>query len=62
MVDTADTNGTLYIGQAAGKDGFFIHQQTINGNLEIESGTGAVLAGPISFPGTITIIGTLVIV
>jgi len=62
MVDVEDQNGTLYIGQATGKNGFYIHQATINGNLEIESGTGAVLAGPISFPGTITIVGSLVIV
>ena len=59
MVDTADTNGTLYIGQAAGKDGFYIHQATITGDHEIES---AVLAGPVSFLGTITVTGNLVIV
>ena len=59
MVDTGDTNGTLYIGQANGKDGFYIHQATITGDHEIES---AVLAGPVSFPGTITVTGNLVIV
>ena len=59
MVDTAETNGTLYIGQANGKDGFYVHQATIDGDHHIES---AVLAGPVSFPGTITVTGNLVIV
>jgi hypothetical protein len=59
MVDTAETNGTLYIGQANGKDGFYVHQATIDGDHYIES---AVLAGPVSFPGTITVTGNLVIV
>jgi|TARA_R110000824_G_scaffold321013_1_gene507945 hypothetical protein len=59
MVDTTETNGTLYIGQANGKDGFYVHQATIDGDHYIES---AVLAGPVSFPGTITVTGNLVIV
>ena len=59
MVDTTETNGTLYLGQEAAKDGFFTHQVTIDGNHYIES---AVLAGPVSFPGTITVTGNLVIV
>ena len=32
MVDTTETNGTLYLGQEAAKDGFFTHQVTIDGN------------------------------
>ena len=59
MVDTAETNGTLYIGQEAAKDGFFTHQVTIDGDHYIES---AVLAGPVSYTGTVTITGNVVIV
>ena len=59
MVDTKDQNGTLYLGQEAAKDGFFIHQATIDGDHYIES---AVLAGPVSYTGTVTIIGNVVIV
>ena len=59
MVDTTETNGTLYIGQANGKDGFYVHQATIDGNHYIES---AVLAGPVSYTGTVTITGNVVIV
>ena len=36
MVDTTETNGTLYLGQEAAKDGFFTHQVTIDGNHYIE--------------------------
>ena len=59
MVDTAETNGTLYLGQEAANDGFFTHQATIDGNHYIES---AVLAGPVSYTGTVTITGNVVIV
>jgi hypothetical protein len=59
MAEVENINGTLYIGQQSAKDGFFIHQATIDGDHEIES---AVLAGPVSFPGTITVTGSLVIV
>ena len=59
MVDTAETNGTLYLGQESAKDGFFTHQATIDGNHYIES---AVLAGPVSYTGTVTITGNVVIV
>ena len=59
MVDTAETNGTLYLGQESAKDGFFTHQVTIDGNHYIES---AVLAGPVSYTGTVTITGNVVIV
>jgi len=59
MVDTKDQNGTLYLGQEVAKDGFFTHQVTIDGNHYIES---AVLAGPVSYTGTVTITGNVVIV
>jgi|TARA_R100001143_G_scaffold9421_1_gene11312 hypothetical protein len=59
MVDTKDQNGSLYLGQEAAKDGFFTHQVTIDGNHYIES---AVLAGPVSYTGTVTITGNVVIV
>ena len=59
MVDTKDQNGTLYLGQEAAKDGFFTHQVTIDGDHFIES---AVLAGPVSYTGTVTITGNVVIV
>tara|TARA_R100001244_G_scaffold3556_1_gene4859 strand:+ start:165 stop:344 length:180 start_codon:yes stop_codon:yes gene_type:complete len=59
MVDTKDQNGSLYLGQEVAKDGFFTHQVTIDGDHYIES---AVLAGPVSYTGTVTIIGNVVIV
>ena len=52
-------NGTQYVGQEPAKDGFFIHQETIDGDYTIES---AVVAGPITMTGTVTVTGTLVIV
>ena len=59
MVDTKDQNGTLYLGQEVAKDGFFTHQVTIDGDHYIES---AVLAGPVSYTGTVTVTGNLVVV
>ena len=59
MVDTKDQNRSLYLGQESAKDGFFTHQVTIDGNHYIES---AVLAGPVSYTGTVTITGNVVIV
>jgi hypothetical protein len=52
-------NGNTYIGQEPAKDGFYIHQATIDGDYTIES---AVLAGPVTLTGTVTVTGTLVIV
>jgi hypothetical protein len=52
-------NGTQYVGQEPAKDGFYIHQATIDGDYTIES---AVLAGPVTLTGTVTVTGTLVIV
>ena len=59
MAETKDQNATLYLGQEAAKDGFFTHQVTIDGDHYIES---AVLAGPVSYTGTVTITGNVVIV
>ena len=53
-----EVNGSLYLGQEPAKDGFFIHQATVDGNHTIES---AVLAGPVTLTGTVTITGTLVV-
>ena len=58
MVDTAEANGSLYIGQENAKDGFFTFQSTIDGNHYIES---CVLAGPITYTGVVTITGNVVI-
>jgi hypothetical protein len=54
-----EVNGSLYLGQEPAKDGFFIHQATIDGDYTIES---AVLAGPVTLTGTVTVTGTLVVV
>ena len=36
MAEVTDQNGTLYIGQASAKDGFYIHdQETIDGDHTI---------------------------
>jgi len=59
MAETKDQNGSLYVGQEAAKDGFFTHQAIIDGDHYIES---AVLAGPVSYTGTVTITGNVVIV
>ena len=59
MVDTKDQNGSLDLGQEAAKDGVFTHQVTIDGDHYIES---AVLAGPVSYTGTVIITGNVVIV
>ena len=59
MAEVTEQNGTLYIGQPSAKDGFYAHQQVIDGNHYIES---AVLAGTVSFNGTITIVGNVVVV
>lgn len=51
---------TIYIGNKPGAQEIYTHAQTIeNKNIVIES---AVLAGPVTFPNTITVTGTLVIV
>ena len=58
MGDTV--GGPIYIGGDAAADEFIDdHAATLDGTQVIES---AVLAGPVSFPGTITVTGSLVIV
>ncbi len=55
-----NTNGTLYLGPAPGKEGFFETAATIDGDFTIAD--NAVIAGPTTFTGVITVTGTLVIV
>jgi hypothetical protein len=57
MVDTV--NGSLYLSNPAAKEGFFNHSATIDGDHTIDS---AVCAGPVTFTGTVTVEGYLVIV
>ena len=57
-----ETNGTLYLNNPPGKEGFFLNASTIDGDFTISE--NAVVAGPVTFTGTITVdsTGTLVIV
>ena len=55
-----ETNGTLYMNNPPGKEGFFINAATIDGDFTIAD--NAVVTGPATFTGTITVTGTLVIV
>ena len=57
---TAIVNGIQYIGGQTSPDEFIKNQAgTIDGDQIVEN---AVLAGPVTFPGTVTVTGTLVIV
>jgi len=49
----------IYVGNNPGSQEIYTHAETIDNILTIES---AVLAGPVTFPNTITVTGTLVIV
>ena len=55
-----ETNGTLYLNNPPGKEGFFESAATIDGNYTIAD--NSVIAGPTTFTGVITVTGTLVIV
>ena len=55
-----ETNGTLYLNNPPGKEGFFETAAPIDGDFTIAD--NAVIAGPTTFTGTITVPGTLVIV
>ena len=55
-----NTNGTLYIGPAPGREGFFENAATIDGDFLIAD--NAVVVGPVTLTGTVTVTGTLVIV
>ena len=57
---TAIVNGIQYIGGGTAPNEFINNQAgTIDGTQTVEN---AVLAGPVTFPGTVTVTGTLVIV
>ena len=57
---TAVINGILYIGGQTSANEFINNQAgTIDGTQTVEN---AVLAGPVTIPGTITVTGVLVIV
>ena len=57
---TATINGIKYIGGQYGPNDFIPNQaSTIEG---VQTIVNAVLAGPLTLPGTITITGTVVIV
>ena len=50
----------IYIGNKPGSEQIYTHAEIINNKeIVIES---AVLAGPVTFPNTITVTGTLVII
>jgi hypothetical protein len=56
----SDYYNEIYIGNKPGSEQIYTHAETINNkDIVIES---AVLAGPVTFPHTITVTGTLVIV
>ena len=59
MSDVATINGIQYIGTTAPNESILHHAASLDGSQTIES---AVLAGPVTFTGTITIEGNLVIV
>ena len=56
----SETNGTLYLNNPPGKEGFFENAATIDGDFTIAD--NAVVAGPVTFTGTVTVTGTLVVV
>tara|TARA_Y100000361_G_C10898478_1_gene207801 strand:- start:10 stop:186 length:177 start_codon:yes stop_codon:yes gene_type:complete len=57
---TAIVNGIQYIGGQTAPNEFILNQAgTIDGTQTVEN---AVLAGPVTVPGTITVTGVLVIV
>ena len=56
----SDYYNEIYIGNKPGSEQIYTHAETINNkDIIIES---AVLAGPVSFPYTITVTGTLAVV
>ena len=57
---TAVINGIQYIGGQTSPNEFINNQAgTIDGTQTVEN---AVIAGPVTFPGTVTVTGVLVIV
>jgi len=59
MSDVVVINGVQYIGTTAPNESIQHHAASLDSSQTIES---AVLAGPVTFTGTITIEGNLVIV
>ena len=57
-----EINGTLYLNNPPGKEGFIMNASTNDDEFTISE--NAVVAGPVTFTGTITVdsTGTLVIV
>ena len=56
----SDYYNEIYVGNKPGSEQIYTHAETINNKyIVIES---AVLAGPVTFPYTITVTGVLVIV
>jgi|TARA_R110002153_G_scaffold175006_1_gene328300 hypothetical protein len=56
----SDFYNEIYVGNKPGSEQIYTHAETINNkDIIIES---AVLAGPVSFPYTITVTGTLAVV
>ena len=56
----SDFYNEIYVGNKPGSEQIYTHAETINNkDIVIES---AVLAGPVTFPYTITVTGVLVIV
>jgi hypothetical protein len=55
----SEINGTIYIGDKPASESIYHHAVTMDQNMTIES---AVLAGPVSFAGTLSVTGTLVII
>ena len=59
MSEVAVINGVQYIGTTAPNESILHHAASLDGSQTIES---AVLAGPVTFAGTVTITGNVVIV
>ena len=59
MSEVATINGIQYIGCSAPNESIVHHAASMDGSQTIES---AVLAGPLTIAGTITVEGNLVIV
>ena len=55
----AEVNGTIYVGDKPASESIYHHAEVMDQNMVIES---AVLAGPVTFGGTLTVTGTLVII
>ena len=52
-----ETNGTLYLNNPPGKEGFFLNAATIDGDYTIAD--NGVVAGPVTFTGTVTVLSLI---